>query len=189
MRNCQETQETVSCDELRALLDYDPETGVFTWRVKTNSRAMRGSNAGTVGHDGRVTIRIRNRRYRAHRLAWLYVHGEWPTQEIDHINGDPGDNRIANLRVATRAQNLSNRPRQCNNKSGHKGVYLDRRRGKWQAQMMICGKSKHLGSFDAIEDAAAAYRAASIEHFGEFAHSSVRELANKNPGLLGRGSG
>lgn len=108
----------------------------------------------------------------AHRLAWLYVYGEWPDAEIDHINGNTGDNRISNLRPATRAQNGANRGRQTNNASGVKGVCWHAQSGKWRAMIRISGKSRHLGLFNDIGAAAAAYARATVNRNGEFARTA-----------------
>lgn len=159
----------ITADELRALLDYDPETGVFKWRVNTSRKIRSGDTAGTTNERGYVRVGINKRMYAAHRLAWLHVHGLWPHDQIDHINGDRGDNRIANLRIATGSQNCRNTTCHRDNRSGVKGVTFEKRRRKWKAQILVSGRHRNLGCFDRIEDAASAYRAAAREHFGEFA--------------------
>jgi hypothetical protein len=164
----------ITSDELLQLLAYDPQTGVFTWRVTMSSRAIRGAKAGTR-NGGYVQLKINKRIYQAHRLAWLYVHGEWPPEFIDHINGDPGDNRIENLRLATSSQNLANSRRRRDNAAGVKGVCWNKRDARWRAQIRINGKKTYLGSFTEIKDAAAAYRSAAEKHYGEFA--STGEVA------------
>ena len=143
---------------LRELLDYDAETGVFTWRV-SQGRGYAGAVAGTVRQDGYIAIKLDGRLYKAHRLAWLHEHGEFPDDEIDHINGDRSDNRPGNLRVVTRLINAQNRRRsQSNNRAGILGV--SRHRNRWQAQIEVAGKNKHLGCFNTQEAAHAAYVAA-----------------------------
>jgi hypothetical protein len=162
----------ITAEKLREILDYDPETGVFTWRVTLSIRAPSGSTAGTCCNDGRVNITICGRRYKAHRLAWLYVHGEWPPELIDHIDGNPSNNRIANLRPATCRQNGANAKRSVSNTSGFKGVCWDGVNRRWRAHITLNGKTKCLGRFDKIEDASAAYRKAAERCFGEFARTA-----------------
>lgn len=112
----------IGAPELRELLDYDPASGVFRWRHTTRGYVQKGRVAGCYTKNWYVNICVRGRNYGAHRLAWLYVHGEWPPKFIDHVNGDLSDNRIANLRPATRAQNGANRKLESNSSSGLKGV-------------------------------------------------------------------
>ena len=143
---------------LRELLDYDAETGRFVWR-QANKRVKAGAVAGYVGNDGYVRIRASGTRFLAHRLAWFYVHGTWPTGEIDHINGDRSDNRIANLRDVSRLTNRQNMRRaQADNRSGLLGVSLANNRCK--ASIRSGGKNHHLGYFASPEAAHAAYVAA-----------------------------
>lgn len=164
----------LTAERLRELLHYDPDTGVFIRRVQSSPRIKVGDVAGDVRQvrrDGFYRrISVENRRYAAHRLAWLYVHGEWPPDgfDIDHIDGDGRNNRITNLRLATRSQNGANRRLQVNNASGMKGVSFYRKTKKWKAQISVRGHVKSIGYFKTIEEAAAAYRAAASEHFGEF---------------------
>ena len=143
---------------LRELLDYDAETGRFVWR-QANKRVKGGTVAGYVGNDGYVRIRASGTRFLAHRLAWFYVHGTWPSGEIDHINGDRSDNRIANLRDVSRLTNRQNMRRaQADNRSGLLGVSLTNNRCK--ASIRSGGKNHHLGYFASPEAAHAAYVAA-----------------------------
>jgi hypothetical protein len=168
----------ISADDLRELLDYDPVTGVFTWRLKLHGK-MRGLKAGCPDSRGYIRIKVRQRLLQGHRLAWLHVHGAWPAEEIDHINGDPSDNRIANLRLATHEQNCANTRRRCNNTSGFKGVHWNAQRRKWQAAIRVNGKSRHLGLFTCPVEAASAYNRVAAESFGEFAKDSTQ---NAPPG-------
>lgn len=148
----------VTAERLHELLDYDLLTGTFTWRVAHRGTAKAGAVAGSPG-AGYVCIRIDGRRYLAHRLAWLYVHGGWPDTQVDHINGDPTDNRLANLRMATPAQNQQNQRRaRADNKCGLLGVSLCR--GRWQAEIRLNGKGIYLGRFDTPKQAHDAYLAA-----------------------------
>jgi len=152
--------------ELKEQLHYDPLTGIFTWRV-----SRPGVKAGKVAgcrRDGYWVITLNRRGYGAHRLAWLYVHGTLP-DEVDHRDGDPGNNRIDNLRPATRAQNAANRGINKNNRTGFTGVSFIKARGKFQASIGINGKNVNLGMFDTAEDAAEARRKAAAETYGEFA--------------------
>lgn len=149
----------LSADRLRELLDYNPETGVFTWRVRRNQHVHLESIAGTTNINGYIQICVDRRVYRAHRLAWLYVHGHWPANDIDHINGDRKDNRLANLREATRSENLQNQRRGRGGTSAFLGVSW-RPYGKWSAQIYINGRKTSLGCFTTEEAAAAAYLAA-----------------------------
>jgi hypothetical protein len=150
---------------LRELLTYDANTGEFTWRVATrNGKGQPGRRAGALNSQGYRQISFDGRQLKAHRLAWLYVYGSWPQGDLDHVNGDQTDNRIDNLRPATRQQNCANsRPRRAN-KSGFKGVHLHRRTGKWRAVI----RSRHLGLFKTPEEAHSAYCVAARNLFGEF---------------------
>ncbi len=153
---------------LKQVLSYAPTTGVFRWRSALNSRALPGRIAGSAYSRGARIIRIDGRRYLAHRLAWLYVHGEWPADEIDHRNGNPDDNRIANLRDASCRQNSQNRKLPRNNSSGFKGVSWHKKRRRWVATIMCNGRARALGRFLRKEDAAAAYDTAATELFKDF---------------------
>lgn len=162
--------QLLTCDDFRRILSYDQETGSITW-VARNNRRKAGERAGRPSVRGCIVITLHKRSYYAHRIAWLMVYGIWPDGIIDHINGDPADNRIANLRIASKAQNSHNRGRQKNNRSGFKGVCWHKRNKTWQASIVTCGKRKHLGRFDSAEEASAAYEAAALELHGEFART------------------
>jgi len=150
-------KEELTAEHLRELLYYNPETGEFTWRVSCRGTSA-GDMAGSSGSEGRRHIVIGYARYKAHRLAWLYVYGEFPKKLIDHINGDPTDNRIANLREATMSENLHNqRMAHSHNKSGILGVQWRPTKNKFRARIVVAGKEHHLGHFDTAEDAQAAY--------------------------------
>jgi hypothetical protein len=144
------------------LLDYDPGTGEFRWK-RSKGRASAGSLAGwRRGSSGYLQIGINRQLYQAHRLAWLVMHGAMPTypMEIDHINRDKSDNRIANLRVVSRAENTHNSGLQRNNTSGYTGVNWHRRHQKYVARIQANGKPKFLGYFATADAAHAAYLAA-----------------------------
>lgn len=155
---------------LRELLHYDSGTGVFRWLVAPGKRSdLKGAVAGSPQYQGYICICVDFQKHRAHRLAWLYMTGAWPDAHIDHINGDKGDNRFANLRGATKAQNEMNKGLRCHNTSGATGVYWSRAAGKWQAYIRIDGRSRYLGVYQNIDDAKAARREAEIALFGEYA--------------------
>lgn len=158
---------------LRGLLNYDPDSGIFTWADRRYG-VRQNLVAGTLKPSGYVRIGIDGRMYSAHRLAFLYMTGEFPCGDVDHINHDRSDNRWGNLRVASRAQNLGNASLSKRNKSGFKGVSWNKQSRKWQAHICVGGRSKFLGLFIDIEKAAAAYASAAREHFNEFAHAAVK---------------
>lgn len=139
------------------LLSYAPESGELRWRVAASNGVKPGDIAGTLGELGYRHVQIGRKRYRAHRLAWLLTHGELPPSGIDHINGDKTDNRLANLRLATQAENLQNLGVKRNNTSGHPGVSWFKPVGKWRARIVVARKEHSLGYFDSLEQAAAAY--------------------------------
>ena len=125
----------VKAERLRELLSYDPDSGIFRWRVCAR-RKLVGSIAGHKGKQGYMHIGIDGRDYRAHRLVWLYVYGKWPPTEIDHINLLRHDNRLANLRLASREQNSANAPSHRDSSSGLKGVSFHKHMRKWRAEIM-----------------------------------------------------
>ena len=144
---------------LRELFHYDPDTGVFT--RKTNSgRGLAGRTAGIAHNQGYFCLCANGKKYLAHRLAWLYVTGEWPVNDIDHINGIRADNRFANLRDVTRSVNLQNRRSPKNTaRSRLLGVTFAKHKlnNPWVAQICFKGKTKRLGYFATEELAHAAY--------------------------------
>jgi len=144
-------------DRLKNVLNYDPETGEFTWKQRCGKRGVPGKVAGTIDFSGYRVITIGGKRHKAHRLAWLWVRGAWPAAAIDHINGRRDDNRMANLREATAQQNQHNRGRQTNNRSGLMGVSWDSRAGKWRAGIHAQGKSRNLGNYGTAQEAHEAY--------------------------------
>lgn len=158
--------------ELLAALSYDPETGIFRWKIKANANgAMPGMVAGYIDPrpiGGYRYIGIHGYRNKASRLAWFYMTGRWPQADIDHINRNRLDDRWCNLREATRAQNLWNTSLSCRNKSGVKGVSWDPTRNKWTAHISAHGKQKNLGRFSTLEEARAARIAAADRLHGDF---------------------
>lgn len=158
----------LSAARLRELLHYDQETGVFTRKVRTSARIRVGDVTGTPRPDGYLTIRVESKSYLAHRLAWLYVHGNFPLFQIDHINHVRSDNRITNLRDVTPSQNQHNQQRaHATNKScGLLGVTLVKSENRWIARIYVNDKPQHIGSFKTPEAAHAAYlkRKSEIHH-------------------------
>lgn len=148
---------------LKELLSYDSDTGIFTRRVRTSNRIQVGDVAGTLTNFGYVSITLDRARYQAHRLAWLYVYGRWPAQDIDHINRLKSDNRIANLRDVSRQVNMLNIDLQTNNTSGVTGVSWHKATNKWRAEITLEGAQKHLGLFDSFDDAVAVRKAVEMK--------------------------
>ncbi len=155
----------LTAERLRELIHYDADTGVFTRRVKLCNRVHVGDVAGSIMKNGYWRLRVDVNQYRLHRLAWLYVYGTWPTKFIDHIDGDPSNNRITNLREATNAENMQNvRRAQIKNKStGLLGVTFDKSRGKFSANITINGKTRKLGRYSTAQEAHQAYLTAKRE--------------------------
>lgn len=150
------------------VLDYDPETGLFTSKVSSSPRRQKGSIVGGLSDQGYVLISVNKCLVRAHRLAWVWMTGRWPVGDIDHINGNRSDNRFCNLREATRSQNLQNSGLRCDNKTGVTGVIFDRARKKYKAYIRVGGKQKIIGRYSSMKDAVAARRREQEKHFGDF---------------------
>lgn len=151
---------SLTAEVLRHHLSYDPDTGIFTWKANRFLSRV-GKPAGSIEPEGYVKIGFDQFKCRAHRLAWLYIYGRFPKDDIDHINGIRHDNRIENLREATRAANCQNR-RIANNGTGFLGVnQIPSGRFKAKIGKTINGKSKifYLGYYDTAEEAYAAYLA------------------------------
>lgn len=147
-------------EQLAELLSYDDETGVFTWRRHGVNALRAGAVAGRVNRQGYVVIKVSQRQYRAHRLAWFMVYGTWPAGQIDHINGQRADNRIANLRDVSRSVNCQNqRKAMSSNTTGLLGVrrFPRNKTNPFAAAITVAGKSLHLGYHPTAEEAHAAY--------------------------------
>lgn len=151
---------------LKSIIHYDAESGVFTWRVYKGPASTR--TIGTKTKGGYTAISIDYKKYYAHRLAWLYMTGEWPENEIDHIDTDKANNKWINLRSATHKQNQANIKRRKDNTTGIKGVYYGKHVAKWIANISHNGKNINLGCYETKEDAAKAYAQAAKHYHGEY---------------------
>ena len=160
----------LTVERLKEALMYESDTGIFRWRVIRSQNGRAGNIAGSKKVNGYIDICIDRMLYKAHRLAWFYMTGKWPSEGLDHINTDRTDNRWANLRLANKSQNEANSPRNKANTSGFKGV--SRKRNKWQAGIKKDYVRYNLGSFATPEEAHQAYCEAAKETFGEFARFS-----------------
>ena len=149
-------RESLTADDLRAALQYDPALGDFVWRVARGTRKA-GKPAGCNHCDGYWTIKIKGLSFLAHRLAWLYVYGIWPLHEVDHIDGNKLNNRITNLRDVPRLLNMQNQSAaRSHNQTGLRGV--SRKGDKFRAQISANGQARqHIGLYDTAIEASAAY--------------------------------
>ena len=159
----------LTAEKARRLLSYNPESGVLTWRVSSARNVFAGDVAGGIHPTGCVVVGIDGRQYKAHRLIWLIVYGCWPAKYIDHVDRDPSNNRIENLREAEAYENSWNIKTRINSTTGITGVYWSKRRKKYRVQIMVRGKRLHVGEFDSLDAAASARRCAEKRMFGRFA--------------------
>lgn len=168
----------LTAEDIERVLRYDQETGMFYWRPRPDgppewNTRYAGERAGTINKDGYRQIKIGDRLYYAHRLAWLVLKREWPKGEIDHREIDNrDDNRESNLRDATHSENAQNRRKYATNTSGYKGVCWDKSRGKWIVIIQVNGKQKNIGRYKTKEEAKRAYEEAARSIHGEFARTS-----------------
>ena len=153
--------EQITAEKLRSIASYDPETGLFTRK--------NGTKAGTLSHHGYLRMKIDDKTYQAHRLAWLYVHGHMPTYSIDHIDGDKLNNRISNLREANRSQNNQNGRASERKHDLPRGVGISHPSGRFKASISLGNKRRHLGTFNTPEEAGEFYQLAADLLHGEFA--------------------
>lgn len=149
-------QDQITQEYLKSILFYNDKTGLFIRKVGISS-AKPGDIAGRADSSGYIQISVKGRRYMAHRIAWLYVHGKWPKHEIDHINRCRSDNRLLNLREATSSQNNWNYSLSIKNTSGFIGVSYDKFHKKYKASIRAYDKQHHIGYFDTANDAHIAY--------------------------------
>jgi len=156
----------------REMLDYEPETGIFRWRINRRSymgKARIGAIAGAPRYDGYVELRLDGELIHAHRLAFVWMTGVLP-EEVDHINSDKSDQRWSNLRIATRSQNGVHKGANKNNKLGVKGVRKNKK--KFEERIWRDGKTVAIGFFSTIEQASEAYKQISLKQHGEFSYAS-----------------
>jgi len=172
--------DPLTASQLRVLLDYNPNSGAFLWRPReplnqydrTWNTRYAGTKAGTpTVPKGYIQILINTRLYLGHRLAYLWMTGKWPPVEIDHKDGDPANNAWGNLRAATSSQQKINTGKRSDNTSGTKGVWYDKRRSKWIAEIMVDGKKHHIGQFPTLLEAKGARIAAAQRLHGKFARA------------------
>lgn len=154
-------------DDLKKILRYDSETGDFYW-VSIGCGVSFGKKAGTIEKNGYKKIMIKRKFYMSHRLAFLWMIGEWPTYQVDHIDMNKGNNKWDNLRNASHGQQQCNRSIQRNNSSGYKGVSFNKKHKKWCSFIRVEGKNMNLGNFDDIELAALVYSEASYKYHREY---------------------
>lgn len=166
LREATMTSHILTQEELKTQLHYNPETGIFTRKIPKQSIKV-GASAGCL-NGGYIQISVLNKKYAAHRLAWLYMTGDWPIDQIDHINGIRDDNRLCNLRECSQSENMMNIPKNKSNKSGIKGVFFDSHAKKWRASCRLDGKKVFLGSFVSPELAGIAYKNFAKLHHGDF---------------------
>jgi hypothetical protein len=169
--NGENMRADITPELLKELVSYDPMTGEFHWKKSRSNRVAVGARAGSAVRRGKKVYRVININRQPeyeHRLAWLYMTGNWPEIEVDHRDGNSIDNKWANLREASKTQNAGNTRQRSNNTSGFKGVSFNKNAGKWAAQVMKI----HLGLFDDPALAHAAYVSKAKELFGEFARAA-----------------
>lgn len=161
--DCMQEKKELDAKTLRELLEYDQNTGVFRWSENNNANKA-GNVVGTKKPGGYTVIRVGGKIRYAHRLAWLHVYGVWPAKHLDHINRNPADNRIGNLREVTQSQNSQNKSHQSNNTSGFRGVSWSKALNKWVVRIWGNEKNLYIGAFDLIDCAVAAYATAAAEY-------------------------
>jgi hypothetical protein len=166
----------MNAEILKSLLTYDPDIGIFAWKPRDRKYFVSdhsykvwitrfcGRNVVNPNSEGYLQIMLNKKMYSAHRLAWLYATGSWPTDKIDHINGDRADNRIINLRSVDSVENTRNKALGKNNKSGHFGVYWNKQVNKWTANIQVNGRVNHLGTYTDKNEAIAARKNGERKH-------------------------
>lgn len=163
-----EKENKLDWDVLTALLSYCPDTGIFTWKDSRRGAVIKGSIAGGSDSNGYITIKLNGIKYYAHRLAWFYCFKEWPIYLLDHIDEIKYNNRLDNLREATHSQNAHNTGITVNNTTGFKGVAFHKASGKYQAQLVLKGRTKYLGLFTTAKEASEYRNSIAKQEFKEF---------------------
>lgn len=174
-------RKQITAENVRVLFDYNPETGELIWRPRPlRLKTARTDRTFNTNFAGKVAGHFDDKGYmrlvgydpdRAHRIIWLYAYGFVPDCEIDHINGIRNDNRLCNLRLATRAENTRNAFRRTDNRSGHRGVAWEEDTKRWRAYLNFDGKRHYLGRFVTLEEAIKARCSAADLLHGEFARN------------------
>ena len=169
--------DRVSHAELMRRMNYNPDTGIFSWKVDSVRGHFKvGDRADRPCSYGYRRLFIDTQPYLVHRLAWFYVHAEWPPNQVDHINGDRSDNRLSNLRLADHQQNQANSPRRSTKSSKFKGVY--KYGNRWKAFIGLNRKTRYLGTFKTEAEAANAYMTVARSAFGDFAYRANEHSDN-----------
>lgn len=151
-------------NEALSIFSYDPETGTLFNKINRKPRAKKGEKAGSKHINGYVHLSVKGKRYLAHRVVWLIIHGKFPRYGLDHINGNPEDNRLINLREVPQSENVKNSSLPKNNTTGELGVYKNKTGKKWRAQIQVNKKSLHLGTFKNKQDALTARKEAELNY-------------------------
>lgn len=172
MPDWQKAVPFISHSDLLANIEYSPETGLFRWKIFRCNKQKRGWFSGCLQPHGYLTITLLYKKYYVHRLAWFYVTGEWPEDEIDHEDGNRSNTKFTNLRPANRPQQSGNTVLRSDNSSGAKGVDWNVPCQKWRARIHINGATKHIGLFASKEAAQIAYRKAAVKYFGAFVNTN-----------------
>jgi len=163
-----EREASLEHNRLLELIYYDPDTGIFTNKINRGNCSPAGKILGTKNASGHLILQIDKIMYMAHRLAWFYCFKEWPENIIDHIDQNPSNNALDNLREADKRTNSYNSGKRATNTSGIKGAYFDKRRNKFYSSMTINGIHKFLGYYDTVEEAGQAYINAAKQLHKEF---------------------
>lgn len=164
------TQEIV-----KSLFEYDEHTGIFKRKTGKHQGVKNIEKIGYINDKGYLLISVLNKRYRAHRLAWLYMTGKMPVDQIDHINLNRLDNRFCNLRECNNEENNRNSRKKSTNTSGFRGVHFNKQTNKWQARARVNGKRHHIGLFNSAEEAGIAYEKYISNNHGDFANLILLE--------------